>query len=290
MEPGRPELGARQAARRALLGASRRLVGASSLTESSVVIPEGLEAALRAKFLGYGSQEDGGFGTWTPVVGKNRRTAIFGNWVWPERGEVEHHGNISLSTGYYARSREQARERRQGLLIAHSHPDGGGWQEPSGIDLTNEQEHLAREVRDVTGLPLVGLVLSGEGRWSARFYEDGEAGSINRVECVSVRTVGQFLRVHFNPRLRPAPKEVPAQRRTRTVWGTGRHADLCRLRVGIVGLGSVGLLVAEQLARVGITELLLVEFDKVEEHNRDRLIHATEADARKRVEKLALAK
>src|SRR5436190_6086708 len=55
-----------------------------------------------------------------------------------------------------------------------------------------------------------------------------------------------------------------------------------RLKVGVIGTGSVGSVVAEALARMGVARLLLLDFDRVEEHNLDRLLHATREDARQR--------
>lgn len=43
--------------------------------------------------------------------------------------------------------------------------------------------------------------------------------------------------------------------------------------MGVVGTGSVGFLVAEALARTGIAHIRLIDFDAIEEHNLDRLLH-----------------
>ena len=49
---------------------------------------------------------------------------------------------------------------------------------------------------------------------------------------------------------------------------------LGRLKVGIVGLGSVGALAAEAMGRMGIRRLVLIDMDCVELHNLDRLVNA----------------
>lgn len=71
---------------------------------------------------------------------------------------------------------------------------------------------------------------------------------------------------------------------------TWRLEHLARLRVGVVGAGSVGALVAEALARTGVQHIRLIDFDSVETVNRDRLLHTSGIDvylARSKVETLA---
>jgi len=50
------------------------------------------------------------------------------------------------------------------------------------------------------------------------------------------------------------------------------------LRVGVVGLGSVGCIIAEALARIGVNSVVLIDPDKVEEHNLDRLLYGAADD------------
>ena len=50
------------------------------------------------------------------------------------------------------------------------------------------------------------------------------------------------------------------------------------MRVGIIGLGSVGCIVAETMARIGVRQITLFDPDRVEEHNLDRLLYGTAKD------------
>ena len=82
--------------------------------------------------------------------------------------------------------------------------------------------------------------------------------------------------MYFNDSLMPKPKRKEALRRTYDSWGTESQNTIARLHVGIVGLGSVGALVAEAIARIGVRRATFVDHDVVETVNLDRLINATE--------------
>lgn len=90
--------------------------------------------------------------------------------------------------------------------------------------------------------------------------------------------VGEELSVSFADHIAPPPRWRDEFKRTVTVWGDEAHATLARLRIGIVGLGSVGSVVAETLARMGMQDFVLIDFDEVQRHNLDRLLGATRRD------------
>ncbi len=86
------------------------------------------------------------------------------------------------------------------------------------------------------------------------------------------------MRVTYNDLLLPPPQQGPELTRTVSAWGPLKQADLSRLHIGVVGAGSVGCIVAEALARMGISRITLIDFDAVEQVNLDRLLHATSSD------------
>lgn len=61
-------------------------------------------------------------------------------------------------------------------------------------------------------------------------------------------------------------------------FGTTRQRLLNSLRVGIVGLGGTGSIVAEQLARVGVNQIVLIDNDVIEDTNLSRIIGSTDRD------------
>ncbi len=243
----------------------------------SVAMGGELALAAHRHLLRADGQEDLCFALWRPSTGHSRRTALLYELVLPERGERDVHGNASFAAAYFERATGLAHAQGAGLAFLHSHPFPG-WQEMSRDDVAAEDGHAAAAY-GATGLPLVGLTAGSDGVWSARFWERVALGCFQRKWCGTVRTCGSGFSIDFADIECPVPISGACQRRTRNAWGDKAQAKLARLRVGIVGLGSVGAIVAEALARTGIEDLVLIDFDQVEEHNLDRLIHATTADA-----------
>lgn len=222
-------------------------------------------------------QEDLTFALYRPSQGATRKTAIVSETVLPQPEERRLHGNASFTGDYLLRALETAADADAGLALLHSHPAATSWQGMSRDDIAAERDTVAAQARRMTGLPLVGMTLgTGDMRWSARFWEHGD----QRVDCENVRVVGHQMQVSFNGALRPPPPSRTAQTRTVSAWGRDVQADLARLRVAIVGAGSVGSMVAESLVRTGIERVTLIDFDAVKRHNLDRLLHATERDVR----------
>ena len=220
-------------------------------------------------------QEDLCFALWRPATGARRRTALVFDLVEPVAGERHLHGNVSFDPGYLTRAVRLACSLNAGLAFMHNHLSGG-WQDMSEPDVIAERDRISPPAR-ATCLPLVGLTLGTDGNWSARIWE-WNGRRFNRSWCDKVRVVGRRLRVTFNDQQAPPAPRQPALRRTVDTWGEACQRNLARLRIGIVGVGSVGCMVAEALARMGIANILLVDPDNVETHNLDRLLYAAQGD------------
>ena len=223
-------------------------------------------------------QEDLLFALWRPSTGADRESALIFDVIRPLAGERELHGNASFDTSYLARAVGIACQKEVGLAFIHNHLTDG-WQEMSIPDIVAERDRISPPAR-ATGYPLVGMTLGTDGSWSARIWKwDGK--EFKQHWCDKVRVAGKKLRVTFNNRNMPLPKRQASLKRTIDTWGETCQHNLARLRLGVVGVGSVGGMVAEALARMGIESLLIVDPDRVETHNLDRLIHATKKDVGK---------
>lgn len=245
-------------------------------SELSVAITERINTSLSEFLIRNDGQEDLLFALWYPSQGAKRTTALLNTIIYPEDGDRQIHGNVSFNPVYFDRVCTLALREKCGIAFLHSHI-GPGWQEMSDDDIVAEMK-MSGAVAAITELPLLGMTIGTDGTWSARKWIHDEGRRYQRQWCHSVRVVGIALKVDFCDKLAPKPVYREQFKRTVTVWGKSSHDNLARLRIGIIGLGSVGSIVAEALARMGMTRFTLIDFDEIQPHNLDRLLGATEAD------------
>lgn len=245
------------------------------MREHVVALTEALDATLRAHLLRDDGQEDLCFALYRAAEGRERRTAVVFDMIAPESGDRDVHGNVAFHSAYIRRALKRARAAHAGVALLHSHPLGQGWQGMSRDDVNAEASHAA-VVASETGQPFLGMTLAADGAWSAREWVQPSDGFAERVDYATVRVVGHGLRISQNPRT--AIHANVRQVRTVSFWGEEAQQHFANLRVAVVGLGSVGAIVAEGLARMGVRRLTLIDHDRVEAHNLDRILGATRHD------------
>lgn len=244
----------------------------------SIAFTSRINSELLKHLLRKDGQEDLCFALWYPSQGQTRLTAIISEVILPYNDEREVHGNASFAPKYFERVLSIALEKGAGIAFLHSHL-GPGWQDMSTPDIRAELGH-APATKSATGYPLVGLTLGTDGSWSARFWDkSADNKKFERFWCKSVRIIGDNgLEITYAKHLAPAPAYREELKRTISAWGLKKQQDLTRLKIGVVGVGSVGSMVAEALCRMGFQRIILIDFDKVERHNMDRILHCTHDD------------
>jgi hypothetical protein len=244
----------------------------------SIAIPEKINCRLNEYLIRDDGDEDLTFALWNPSSGHNRYTALIAEVIYPYEGDRQRHGNVSFNPQYIKRICREAASKHCRISFIHSHPFPG-WQDMSEDDIIAEKFKLSATVEVLTGFPLVGMTIGSDGTWSGRIWHYNKRKEVYEIQWAeSVRTVGKQLKISFNDHTIPKPKFSPLFKRTRAVWGQVNHEKMAKMRVGIIGLGSVGSMVCENLARMGIEKFVLIDFDKVEPHNLDRLVGATKND------------
>ncbi len=248
------------------------------------------EKSLLSHLVRSDGQEDLCLAQYRPSTGMVRDSALITKVISPRRGERHVHGNVTVTAEYVLRAAEIAQDEECGLAVLHSHPSSSSWQPMSGLDRDAEASY-ANLVREITGLPMVGMTLAPRDKtWSARHWNIGKGRRVGYTESSNVRVIGDRLSVSWNDALVPSPRSTNGQSRTVSAWGDHRQADLVRRKVLVVGAGSVGLDVVLRLAASGLSHITVMDFDIVERHNLDRLMGTTPRDVRLKRSKIYVAR
>ena len=172
-----------------------------------------------------------------------------------------------LKPTFVAAVTKRARLASLSLVFVHTHP---GDQSPqfSQVDDIGEAELAAFLTRRGQTSLHAAMVLS-QGGMRARV--------LGQTEEVRVVSVGEHLRVEFNPRTTKAPIDHQFDRQVRA-FGVEGQRTLQSLCVAIVGLGGTGSIAAEQLTRLGVRDFILIDPDRVEGSNLNRVVAAYPGD------------
>jgi hypothetical protein len=170
---------------------------------------------------------------------------------------------------------QEAIKRRMAIMKIHSHP--GGYSAFSAADDESDGSFF-RAVWDLLEdeLPHVSAVMlpeDAENRVFARVMGRGEI--IASMELVSV--AGDDLHLWYAGGDGFGLPEFV--RRHAQAFGAGTVARLRRMTIAVVGCSGTGSSLIEQLVRLGVGRLLLVDMDKVEWKNLNRIYLTTAADA-----------
>lgn len=235
----------------------------------NVTIKQAVNTNLLKHLIREDGQEDLCFALYNIGTSKTKTTGLITEIILPEKGDRNVHGNVSFNHVYFDRVIKIALQKKKGIVFIHSHPSLG-WQSMS-LDDINTEKMLAPRVKAVTGKSLLGMTLGIDGSWSARFWNKTKPKTYERIWCQSVKVVGKNFSITYDDRQTPPPIFDNQFVRTISAWGNKKQADISRLKVGIVGIGSVGSQIAESLLRTGIHDIYLIDFDIVKLKNLDRL-------------------
>lgn len=158
------------------------------------------------------------------------------------------------------------------ICIAHSHPLGGLFFSPFD-DVADKESFEIVFTRMETERPHFALVMDDRGEFLVRAY----GHDLKPHSAELTRVIGDRMHVRYPGRGSGVPREE-FDRQMR-VFGARSVEDLSHLRVGIVGCGGTGSAVASLLARIGVSRLLLIDGDRVDQTNLNRLHFAKRADA-----------
>jgi hypothetical protein len=244
---------------------------------------------LRRLILRNAPEEEICFGLLYPSTGTTRRTLILRQLLEPMEGDREVHGNASYNAQFVNRAIDAALDAGAGLALIHSHPLGKGFQRASRNDRQAERRTLDTAFWALKGMPVASLIMGGDGTVSCREYVYSSPGEDATVRsAAATRVVGRQLVLQL--REQPLVAQHGDVHLSHVgLWGATGQYVLGSLRVGVVGAGSVGSCVIEQLARLGVGDIVTLDYDRVEKKNRNRLYGERPDDSATRRRKVEVA-
>jgi molybdopterin/thiamine biosynthesis adenylyltransferase len=180
------------------------------------------------------------------------------------------YGHRALTASFVREAAIRARDERLAYLAVHCHPglDHVGF---SPVDLASHQRGYPALVQ-LTGQIVGGLVFTPHAGAGDLWLPDRTRAALAEV----VIPAGNLLRLHPSPAA-AAAADPRWDRQARLFGDLGQHT-LGRLRVAVVGVGGVGSILVELLARLGVGHLVLIDADTVDETNLPRLLGAEPDD------------
>lgn len=176
----------------------------------------------------------------------------------------------------------EAESKNLSMVKIHSHPGGGDFFSERD-DLTDGE--ILREwlVWYDTKTLHGSAVMLPTGKIFGRVFDESKGF----VALSSVAVAGDQIQYWASESLEITHE---ADLRNLQTFGSGTTAALKQLNIGVVGCSGTGSVVVEQLVRLGVGRLVLIDPDIVEHKNLNRILNAIEQDAdegRRKVDVLA---
>jgi molybdopterin/thiamine biosynthesis adenylyltransferase len=187
---------------------------------------------------------------------------------------------LQLNLDALLRVTNRARMEGLALVEAHSHP----WVKMgvcfTKTDLDGLKEFVPYILQDLPGKPYAATVWGQDSVDGLCWKSSAE----NQTPLGEVRIVGEnltrIITTSSLKKMRTRSKAGLDERASRQILMIGAQGQerVRQTRVAVVGLGGLGSQVAQMLAHLGVRDFVLVDFDKVEAMNLNRLVGAGPKD------------
>jgi hypothetical protein len=168
------------------------------------------------------------------------------------------------------------------LMKIHSHP--GGYRAFSETDDASDQEFFSSVFGwSVNDKPHLSTVMLPDGEIFGRaFFSDLSSLPIRKTAIVgdTVEIYSKKSNIEF----------LEFSKRNRQTFGDTTYSILNSLHIGVVGCSGTGSPVIEQLVRLGIGQITIIDPDSIEEKNVNRILNSTISDAKQNRSKVYVLK
>lgn len=254
-----------------------------------VLLPRRLWADLDAHMRAAGRVEDGAFVLVRSGRGTDGVRLIAHELLLPPADAWESRGRDRLrpSGQWLSAVIGAAIETRSGIAFVHSHPQADrAWLSPIDRSTSAEWSHslLPTLQRSFTSLVWTPYDIAG-----CVFESDDPARPVD-VDQIAVLGDGRIEIVGPKTDDEVTEEEAIIDDRQRRALGTLGNRALRELSVGIVGAGGTGSPLADQLARMGVRSLVIIDSDRIDTpSNLRRIVGSRASDAAKGVAKVSVA-
>lgn len=193
-------------------------------------------------------------------------------WVPEEAYERREAQRLTIRSHGYVPALKKAADSEALAVFFHTHP--GHSPMPSQFD-TEVDRQLADVFLLRTGQPYASLILGGSPQAPSFSGHVVEGGS-QRID--RLRVVGDRLRLLAATDDSRRASDYSAFDRHIRAFGVAGQELFGRLHAGVVGAGGTGSAVCEQLLRLGIGALTVIDDDHISESNLTRIHESTKAD------------
>ena len=181
------------------------------------------------------------------------------------------YGYRALMPTFIHREILQCRDAGLAYLAVHNHGSDRRV-EFSRIDLESHERGYPALLDIGRGVPVGALVYGRRSVAADVWLPDGSRRSLG-----TYRVIGNDVTRLYSRPGQEGESNAEHDRQVRMFGAAGQHI-LQASKVAVVGLGGVGSLVAEYLARLGVGNLVLIDPDEIESSNLSRVVGATHVD------------
>lgn len=181
--------------------------------------------------------------------------------------------NVNWKTDRLVPLLEEAAKKNMGILKIHSHPTG--YPNFSETDDISDRELFSSVFGwcDYDGVHMSSVMLPDGQVFARAFSPDLQPLSVGKVSIA-----GDQILIWHNC-IESSNKDFSL--RTIQAFGEGTYDMLTQLRIGVIGCSGTGSPTIEQLSRLGVGELVIVDPDTIEVKNLNRIVNSRMADVGK---------
>ena len=182
------------------------------------------------------------------------------------------HGYRALTPTFIHREILQCRDASLAYLAVHNHHGSARHVDFSRIDLESHERGYPALLDIGRGIPVGALVYGRHSVAADIWLPDGSRRSLG-----TYRVIGNDITRLYSQPWQEREANAEHDRQVRMLGAAGQQI-LQASKIAVVGLGGVGSLVAEYLARLGVGHLVLIDPDEIESSNLSRVVGATQVD------------